>query len=94
MAMKELVDIVDILLPISLLLNAVAYLPQIWRLFKVKESKELSIWTFILFWVGIFLVTVHGIFQHDYVLAWSYSPSLITCTVILVMIVYYRKSRK
>lgn len=91
MSLKEITDIVNILLPISLILNAVAYLPQIWRVCKMKKSKELSISTFILFWVGIFLVIAHGALQHDWLLVWSYFPSLVACTVMIALILAYRR---
>lgn len=79
---------------ISLIVNAILFIPQIVRLLKIKDSKELSFITFFGFNLIQIAVILHGYIKKDYLLLFGNLLSLITCGLVTILIVYYRIKSK
>ena len=92
---SPLKDFVNLIFSCSLLLNALLFIPQAIKVLKEKESKNLSLITYIGF-LGIqFMTVLHGILINDWLLVGGYIFSMITCgTVILLAIIYRNKNGK
>lgn len=89
--MPKLQIAIDVLFGISAFYNACIYLPQIYRLVKIKQSDELSLTMFILFCVTQSIQIAYTYLIADaYVYALGISLVLIACATTTILIVYYR----
>ena len=46
-------------------LTTIAFLPQVLKAWKTKSTKDLSLTTFVIFWLGVSLWLVYGILIDD-----------------------------
>ena len=83
-------EIVDIVFGAGLFINAALFVPQIIRLFQKKESRDLSLITFVGFCAIQLVTIIHGYLNRDYILALGYGLSLITCGTVTMLILIYR----
>jgi MtN3 and saliva related transmembrane protein len=83
--------LVKILFSCSLFFNAVVFIPQAIKIFRLKNSGALSLPTFVGFNIMQLLATLHGYFEKDYVLMSGFLSSLITCGTVTILIMIYRK---
>ena len=79
---------------ISLLVNALLFIPQIIIIRKTKNVKDLSLLTFGGFNIIQLFTLFHGLFNHDYILAFGYFLSVLTCGTVSGLIFYYRYIKK
>jgi MtN3 and saliva related transmembrane protein len=82
--------LIEFVFSIALLVNAALFLPQIVRLYKVKDSKELSLLTFGGFLAIQTITVLHGLVVNDYLLVFGFSLSILTCGLTTWLIVWYR----
>lgn len=75
---------------ISLVVNALLFIPQVMRIIKSKDSKEVSFITFFGFWLIQLVTALHGFLRQDYLLAYGTLASMITCGAVIWLIVLYR----
>lgn len=47
------------------LLTTIAFIPQVWKSWKSKSTKDLSLWMTIIFFIGVGLWLVYGISVGD-----------------------------
>lgn len=81
---------IEVIFGLGLFINAVLFVPQIIRLYKTKNSDEVSLLTFGGFWVLQFFTLLHGYLHKDYLLMFGFILSLITCGTVTAMIIFYR----
>lgn len=81
---------IEVIFSISLFINAALFVPQIIRILKEKQTKELSLITFGGFWILQMITVLHGFLNQDYLLAFGYILSLITCGSVVILILVYR----
>lgn len=82
--------IVEFGFSISLLVNAILFIPQAHVIYKTKSVKDVSLLTFVGFNVIQLFTVFHGILTHDYILVLGYLFSILTCGTVSVFIFYYR----
>ena len=87
------IQVIDIIFGAGLLINALLFVPQAIRLFKKKESKDLSLTTFVGFCLTQLSAVIYGYLHHDYILMSGYILALATCSTVTVMIFIYRTKR-
>lgn len=75
---------------ISLFVNAALFIPQIMRIAAKKDSKEVSLITFLGFWLIQLSTTLHGFLIKDYLLAFGTLASMLPCGYVILQIVFYR----
>lgn len=73
---------------IGLVVSAALFLPQIYMLFRTKDSNNLSLTTFFGFNIIQLFMIAHGFLRSDFLLAYGNILKLITCGMVTVMIVY------
>ena len=83
--------LVKILFGCSLFFSAAVFIPQALKIFKLKTSGELSLFTFIGFNIMQTLAVLHGYLERDYVLMLGFLLSLITCGAVTSLIIFNRK---
>ena len=85
--------IVEFGFSISLLVNAILFIPQARIIYRTKSVKDVSLVTFVGFNVIQLFTLLHGILTHDYILVFGYFLSIVTCGTVSVLIIYYRYMR-
>lgn len=82
--------IVEFGFSISVLVNAILFIPQARMIFRTKSVKDVSLVTFIGFNVIQLFTMLHGLITHDYILVMGYLLSIVTCGSVSILIIYYR----
>lgn len=86
--MSAMEIIIDFIFGISLFINALLFIPQVIKLYKTKDAKDVSKITFIGFCFMQLSAIIYGLFHQDWVLVFGYGLSLLTCgwtTILLIM---------
>lgn len=87
--MNTLVVIVDFIFGAGLFMNALLFVPQIIKLYRTKNSKDVSKITFVGFCLMQASAIAYGYFHDDPVLLFGYVLSLVTCGITTVLIFKY-----
>lgn len=82
---------VEVFFSLGLFINAFLFIPQAVKLYRTKNSEDLSLITFAGFNLIQLFIFLHGYIHKDYLLMLGYLLSLITCGAVTWMIVWYRK---
>jgi len=85
-----IVNSMEFLFAASLFVNALLFVPQAWRIFRKKESKDVSLITFGGFWISQLLMVSHAIIKHDWILLSGFALALITCGAVIIVTIRYR----
>jgi MtN3 and saliva related transmembrane protein len=64
-------------------LTTVSFIPQVVKVVVSKETEALSLWTYILFVIGITLWLVYGLMSRDYPLIFANSITLVLGLIVL-----------
>jgi len=64
-------------------LTTIAFLPQLIKTLKLKETKDLSLWMYIILCTGVFLWLVYGLLIKDLPIIAANGISLILGSIIL-----------
>ncbi|MDF1654309.1 MAG: PQ-loop repeat-containing protein [Coxiellaceae bacterium] len=82
--------LIDMIISAVLFINAALYLPQIYRIYRVREANAVSIWML----VGSVLLGICGVlyghFHHQHLMLLGYALIFVTSLIVLVMTCYYR----
>ncbi|WP_058535162.1 PQ-loop domain-containing transporter [Legionella saoudiensis] len=79
---------------ISLIINALLFIPQIVSIWRHQSVQGVSLLTFAGFNVIQFFTVCHGLIEGDHLLAAGYILSLITCGAVTFLIIYFRYTKK
>ncbi|HUD05842.1 MAG TPA: SemiSWEET family transporter [Candidatus Saccharimonadales bacterium] len=77
---KNLIDAVGLLAEFVLIMSQI---PQIYRAFKLKETRDLSLLTIFAVIIGLSLWVVYGLVKPDFVIVIANVASLLTFCVVL-----------
>ena len=81
---------VEFVFSLGLFVNAILFIPQIFEVYRTKNSRGLSIFTFMGFNVIQLFTVLHAYIHGDVILFWGYLLSLITCGAVTILIIFYR----
>ncbi len=81
---------IDIIFGLGLFINAMLFIPQAFRLIQKKESRDLSLTTFIGFCLTQLSAIIYGYLHSDYILMFGYTFALIACGTVTCLIIIYR----
>jgi len=82
--------IIETVFSLGLFINAILFIPQIFRLLKTKNSKSFSLTTFSGFCFIQIFTMLHGYLNKDNLLFYGTGLSLITCGIVTYLIVFFR----
>ncbi len=71
-----------------------SYLPQLIRLYRVKEAEEFALLFPLLNVTGRFLLMLYSHSRGEYVLAWGFLGGLMLRVTLLLQVLYYRWRRR
>lgn len=83
-------NFVDILFGSALLWNAILFLPQFYKLYKSKNSENISLLTFAGFNIVQIMSIINGYIYKDYTLMFGFILAFITCGMVTICAFYYR----
>lgn len=85
------VAFINLIFSLGLFFNAALFVPQAIALYKKKDAAGLSLFTFAGFNVMQFFTALHGWLERDYLLTLGFALSFLTCGVVTILILIYRK---
>lgn len=74
---------IDLIGYIAATLTTVAFIPQAYKVYKTKQTKDLSLGLFLLLSIGIFLWLIYGILIYSYPVIIANGITFIFCSYIL-----------
>lgn len=75
---------------LAALLTTVSSIPQILRVYRLKESRDISLWTVSSLSAGIFLWFIHGLIIGDLPVIIANAVSLCLSILLIFLVVKYR----
>ncbi len=88
--MEGFTMVINLLFGFGLFINALLFIPQAIRLYQLKDSKDLSLLTFIGFCLTQISAIIYGFLHKDYILAYGYIFAFLMCSTVTFFIIYYR----
>lgn len=82
--------IITSLFAAGMFFNAVIFLPQAVKIYKLKSSKDVSLITFCGFCLTQIFAVCYGFLQGDIIMATGYISSLTTCGVVTALACKYK----
>ncbi len=82
--------VIDFIFGVALFINAMLFVPQAMRIWKAKDSNELSLITFFGFCLIQLSAIAYGYIHHDIILICGFLLSLLTCGTVTGLGIYYR----
>ena len=70
-------------------LTTIAFVPQVIKIYKTKNAKDLSIMTFCIFSCGVFLWLIYGIVTREWPITLANGVTLILIFLIIAMKIRY-----
>ncbi len=70
--------------------TTISFLPQAIQVIKTKHTKDLSLWMYLTFTIGVFLWLVYGILVSDYPVIIANAITIIFASTILIMKLKYK----
>jgi MtN3 and saliva related transmembrane protein len=80
----------DIIAYIAAACNAIAFFPQVYKIIKIKETKDISLIMYILFLCGISLWLVFGIVEKSLPIIIANAVTLVMASIVLVCKLKYK----
>ena len=87
-------SIVNFIFGFGLFINAALFIPQILLLLKKQHADDVSLTTFLGFFIIQLFTILHGLYTHDWILVAGYIASIATCGTTTMLIIYYRFKNK
>jgi MtN3 and saliva related transmembrane protein len=66
-------------------LTTAAYVPQVWRVWKTRSTRDISLGTFLALCLGLILWVVYGILAGSLAVILANSATLVLASIILVL---------
>ena len=83
-------DYITLLGMVAGFLTTIAFLPQVLRIWKLKEAKDISFATFLIFLIGIIIWLIYGILKSDLPIIIFNSITTILAGIILFFKLKYK----
>lgn len=90
MLIKDVSHSVFILL---LLVNALLFLPQALRILRKKTADEISLFTYIGFWIIQFIFVIFALNNDNYWLVFAYLIGMVACGLVIALVFRFRKRK-
>ena len=75
---------------VAAFLTTASFLPQVFKIWKTKEVSSLSLPMFLMFFLGVFLWLVYGIYIESPAMITANAITLVSASIILFFIFKYR----
>jgi len=85
---------IDLLGLVATGFTTASFVPQVWTTWKTKDVSGISLPTYLIITVGLFLWLVYGILKDDLPLMIANSVMVVLTTIISVMKILYSEEKK
>lgn len=89
--MDVITKIIELIFISALFINALLFVPQAIKIYQKKHSEDISLVTFIGFFLIQVSIILYGFIKQDYLLTFGYLLSAIACVTVIVLALFYRK---
>lgn len=86
------IDNVEIIGLIAAVLTTAAFLPQVYKTWKTKDVSSLSLPMFLMFFVGVLLWLIYGVYKESLSMIFANSITLVSSFLLLYFKIKYRKN--
>jgi len=76
---------INIIGMIAAFCTTIAQLPQVLKVLKTHQTRDISLWMYIIINIGIFLWLLYGLYILDYPLIFANAVTLILTMIVLIM---------
>lgn len=76
---------------VAALLTTIAFLPQVYKTWKIKDVSSLSLPMLILFFIGIILWLIYGILKNSFPMIFANTITVISTILLLYFKIKYSK---
>jgi MtN3 and saliva related transmembrane protein len=66
-------------------LTTVSFIPQALKIFRTRQTKDISLWMYISFVIGVSLWLVYGIIGHDWPIILA---NIVTLTLVIPILIF------
>lgn len=88
----QLIDqVISFLFSIALIINALLFVPQSVLMLKRKNSKGVSLITFLGILILQSISVMYGLIKNDQIIIFGYLFSMLTCGSVVLLILWYRR---
>ncbi|MBL4647808.1 MAG: hypothetical protein JKY13_02460 [Gammaproteobacteria bacterium] len=84
---------IEVMFNISLFVSALLFIPQIFKLVRLKHANELSLIMFRGFYLYSYRPLTYDFLKHDYILIIGYRISMLTCGTATLSILFIGKNK-
>lgn len=70
---------------------SLAYYPQAYKIFRNKSSKDVSLFTYLMFGLGTTVWFIYGVYAHDVVVASGFIFGVVGSWLVVLLSLRYRK---
>lgn len=85
-----LIEIFGILVSIFGVLMSIGYFPQAYKIYKTKNAKNISVLTYIIFFLGCITWLIYGALLKDFHIIVSFVVGVIGSFLVLILTLKYR----
>ncbi|GHU12104.1 hypothetical protein FACS189449_05070 [Alphaproteobacteria bacterium] len=82
---------VEVVFGLGMFINAMLFVPQAVKIYKVKNANGVSLATFAGFCIIQFLTVLHGYIHQDHILMFGSALGLIFCATVTFLIIRYKQ---
>ena len=82
----------EILVTVFGTIMSLAYIPQALKIIKNKSSKNISVFTFAILWIGVLIWTIYGFSISNFPLIFANLVGLLGISFVIICYVIYKKS--
>ena len=83
-------NIVNVIGFMAATITTVGFVPQTIKAIKTKQTKDISLWMYIILAIGILLWLTYGIFNHDWPIILANSITFVLVIPVLVLKIKYK----
>jgi len=92
--MNTIIHVIEFIFGMSLFVNILLYIPQIATMIRANSAEGVSAMMFIGFLFIQFITVLHGIINHDAILAIGFVGAMIPTAIVVTLAVYYKRGAK
>jgi MtN3 and saliva related transmembrane protein len=75
---------------IAATMTTVGFVPQALKIFKTRQTKDISLWMYVLFGTGVTMWLIYGIIKHDWPIILANLVTLMLVIPILIFKIIYK----
>jgi MtN3 and saliva related transmembrane protein len=88
-----LIRLIELVFGLAMILNAIVFIPQALKLYKVKNANGISLTMFVGFNFIQCITILHGYVHKDYILMYGYILTLFLSGIVTFLVLLYKNNK-